>query len=167
MFSGARCYHHGRLTFGAMDYRKRLKRFYTVFVLCWIGACSIGGIAVSPARGFGAHGHARVARDIFKNLAGPEYDAIRQSDLFRNLAAVLMQAGHRISSATDDFIADVQTQDQPDELGVLARLMTASEAEVIAWLAITVIPPILAWVLGFVVIPRIAGASNSGIHAAD
>ena len=150
-----------------MDYRKRFKRLYTVLVVCWIGVCSIGGIAVAPARGFGGHGQARVARDIFKDLAGPEYDAIRQSDLFRNVAAVLMQAGHRISSATDDFIADVQTQDQPDELGVLARLMTASQAEVIAWLAITAIPPIVAWVLGFVVIPRIAGASNSRVHAAD
>jgi len=140
-----------------MDYRKRFRRLYIALTICWIGACSIGGIALSPARGFGAHSHARVARDIFKGLAGPEYDVIRQSELFRNLAAVFMQAGHRVSSATDEFIADVETQDQPDELGVLARLMTATETEVIAWLAITAIPPILAWVLGFVVIPKIAG----------
>jgi hypothetical protein len=144
------------LAFGAMDYRRRFKRLYTVFTLCWIGVCSIGGVAISPAGGVRAHSPTLAARDLIKDLAGPEYEVIRQSSFFQNVAAVFMQAGHRISSATDDLIADTEVQDQPEEFGFISRLM-ATKVEVLAWFAITAIPPILAYILGFVVIPRIAG----------
>src|SRR5579863_9844869 len=95
-----------KLAFGAMDYR-RFKRLYTVLTVCWIVVCSIGGVAMSPAGGLRTHGHARdvarewagYTRDILKDLSGPEFDAIRQSSFFQSLETIMMQAGHRVSSA--------------------------------------------------------------------
>jgi len=155
-----------------MDYRRRFKRLYTVFTVCWIGVCSIGGFALSPAGGFGSFRGPSQARavarewtgytkDLLKDLSGPEYEVIRQSAFFQDLASTVTQAGHNISSATGDFIADAGIQDQPKGFSALARLTTASKTAVMAWLAITASPPILVYVLGFIAVPRIVGGFKS------
>lgn len=161
-----------KLAFGAMDYRRRFKRLYIVLTVCWIGVCSIGGFALSPAGGFGtlrgpsqARAVARewtgYTRDLLKDLSGPEYAVIRQSAFFQDLASIVTQAGQNVSSAAEDLIADAGIQYQPEDFGVIARLMTLSKADVLAWLAITTIPPVLVYVVGFVAIPRIAGGIKS------
>ena len=73
----------------------------------------------------------------------------------------MTQAGQNVSSAAEDLIADAGIQYQPEDFGVIARLMTLSKADVLAWLAITTIPPVLVYVVGFVAIPRIAGGIKS------
>jgi hypothetical protein len=146
-----------------MDYRRRFKRLYLALTVCWIGVCSIGGIiAVSSAHGLRAYARPLAPRNLLKDLTGSEYEALRQSYFFRNLAGVLIQAGHSVSAATDSLIADVEIQDQPEEFGVIARLLATNKADVLAWLAITAFPPILVYILAFVAFPRIAGGFKSG-----
>src|SRR5579863_1111360 len=99
------------LEFDAMDHRKAIKRLYTVFTICWLGVCSIGGVLVAESHGRGmtptASGQASPAgewtgytKDLLKGVAGNEYDAIRKSYFFQNVAATVWEAGHRIRSAT-------------------------------------------------------------------
>jgi hypothetical protein len=155
-----------------MDYRRRLKRLYTVLTVCWIGVCSIGGFALSPAGGSGifrgpsqARAVARewtgYTRDLLKDLSGPEYAVIRQSAFFHDLTSILMQASHSVSSSTDELIAETKFRDGPEGFGALAGLRTASKTDAMAWLAITASPPILVYVIGFIAVPRIVGGFKS------
>jgi hypothetical protein len=152
---------------GAMNDRTKFKRLYMVLTICWVAICCIGGFALSPAGGLGLRGPTQAravarewvgySRDFFKDISGPEYAAIRQSAFFQDLASLMMQAGHNLASTADGMIADAGIQESPQELGMMARLMTARKTEVLAWLGVTAVPPILVYLLVFVALPKIAG----------
>jgi len=160
------------LGFDAMDHRTGFKRLYTAFTICWIGVCLIGGVAVSSAPGTTTPivpGQAPAAgewtgytRDLVKGLTGSEYDAIRKSYFFRSFAAVVWEAGQGISSISDNLVADAEQPEKPERVGFIARLMSTSKEDILAWLAVTIVPPIVVYVLGFVAVPRIAGSFKSG-----
>jgi hypothetical protein len=159
-----------------MAYRTGLKRLFTVCTLCWLGVCLIGGITVSRAPGrmtmtpvvFGqapATGEwTGYTKDLLKGLTGSEYEAIRNSYFFRNVAATVSQARHSISLSKLSFgnvMAAGERPDKPDRSSVNAQWMNTSKVNVPAWLAIVTIPPILLYVIGFVVIPRLTGGFES------
>jgi hypothetical protein len=165
------------LEFGGMDYRTRFKRFCKVFTICWLGVCLIGGIAVSsvPIRGTMvsiaspvAGGWTSYTKDLIKGLTGSEYDAIRSSYFVRNVAAAAWEAKREIASSNlvnfsnDGLTADTDRKGNPERFGFVARLMATGNEEVLMWFAITVIPPIVVYLLGFIAVPKIAGAFKSG-----
>ncbi|HEY3824452.1 MAG TPA: hypothetical protein VGL82_07825 [Bryobacteraceae bacterium] len=149
-----------------MNDHTRFKRWYTVLTICWIGACFIAPLALVSAGGsLRGPSQARVvarewvgySRDFFKDISGPEYVAIRQSAFFQDLASLMMQAGHNLASTADGMIADAGIEESPQESGMMARLMTVNKTEVLAWLGVTALPPILVYLLAFVALPKIAG----------
>jgi hypothetical protein len=160
-----------KMGFDAMDHRTGFKRLYTAFTICWIGVCLIGGVAVSSAPGPTTPivpGQAPAAgdwtgytRDLVKGLTGSEYDAIRKSYFFRSFAGAVREAGQSISSISD-IMADTGQQQKPEPAGFIARLMSTRKEDMLAWLAVTIVPPIVVYVLGFVAVPRIAGSFKSG-----
>lgn len=155
-----------------MDYRTRFKRLYTVFTFCWLGACLIGGVAVgsAPVRATmipSASGQppavgewTSYTRNLLKGITGSEYEAIRNSYFLRNVAAAVWEAKQDISSAGNAFITDPERQDNPQRFGFITRLLATSGADILAWLAVTIIPPILVYVLGSIALPKIAGGPN-------
>jgi hypothetical protein len=161
-----------KLGFDAMDHRTGFKRLYTAFTVCWIGVCLIGGVAVSSAPGTTTPvvpGLAPVAgewtgytRDLVKGLTGSEYDAIRKSYFFRSFAGAVWEAREGISSFSDDLIPGTEQQQKAEPVGFIARLMSTRKEDMLAWLAVTIVPPIVVYILGFVAVPRIAGSFKSG-----
>jgi hypothetical protein len=149
-----------------MDYRAKFRRWYTVLTICWIGFCIIGGFALASAGSLGlrrptqARAVARewvgYSKNILKDISGPEYAFIRQTAFFQDLTSLMMQAGHNLASTADDMIADAGIQESPQDLGVMARLMTVNKTEVAAWLGVTAVPPILVWLLALIALPKIA-----------
>jgi|SRR5580692_1189615 hypothetical protein len=161
-----------RLGFDAMDHRTGFKRLYTAFTICWIGVCLIGGVAVSsvpgtttpivPGQAPPAGEWTGYTRDLVKGLTGSEYDAIRKSYFFRSFAGAVWAARRDISSISDDLVADAAQQEKPERAGFIARLMSTRKEDILAWLAVTIVPPIVVYILGFVAVPRIAGSLKSG-----
>jgi hypothetical protein len=157
-----------------MDYRTRFKRFYSVFTICWLGVCLAAGIAVSsaPVRETlipTPSGHAPPAgewasytRNLLQGMTGSEYEAMRKSYFFRSVAATVWEAGRSISSVGYSLVAGTERPGNPQYFGFVARLMSTRGEDLLAWLAVTIIPPVLVYVLGFIAVPKIAGAFKSG-----
>jgi len=100
-------------------------------------------------------------RNLVRGITGSEYEAIRNSYFFRNVAATVWEAKQDISSAANTFMTDPERQDNPQRFGFIARLMATSGGDILAWLAVTIIPPILVYVLGSIAVPKIAGGFKS------
>jgi hypothetical protein len=164
------------LEFDAMDHRKALKRLYTAFTICWLGVCSVGGVVVAASQGRGtitptASGQTPATgewtgytKDLLKGIAGSEYEAIRKSYFFQDVAAAVWETGRRISSINltkGAFVTDTGQKDTPESLDFIARFMRTTQKGILAWLAVTIIPPFLVYVLGFVAIPKMAGGFKS------
>jgi hypothetical protein len=87
-------------------------------------------------------------RNLVRGITGSEYEALRNSYFFRNVAATVWEAKQDISTVGSTFMTDPERKGNPQRFGFIARLVATSGGDILAWLAVTIIPPILVYVFG-------------------